>query len=453
MKFTFKTLGGSSFILDAEVDEPISSIKQMIAREQQYQPSTLKLIFNGNVLDDSTTFSKERIEESHFIVVVGKKLSSVGSSQISKGTKGRGIESTATSSTPSDSTPSSVKQQQVPDKEIGTSTGSQSNVDTIANSLQSPTPPSAISTAETTKTTTSTTVATGGTSETSTSVKSTPAGTTTSTTTGKNHGQTRAFGSLISQEEYDKAIQSFLEMGFDKDNIERCMRAAYYNPNRAYEFLLTGIPRQSQQLQQPSLVRDEGDGEDEDSGSFAVEENTQQNQSQQQQQQQEPLVSDTRTTQVQGNPTLREMLASYPQFEQIRAAIQQNPQLMHPILARIAQEYPQLMQLIQQNPQEFVQIVNQPLSQQQQQPQQPQQPQQQTQQQPPVGTIFVNQQEKEAIDRLVGMGFDRMEAAQAYFAMDKNEEAAANFLLESLEEDNVMDQRNNNNNNNNNKNK
>ena len=41
----------------------------------------------------------------------------------------------------------------------------------------------------------------------------------------------------------------------------------------------------------------------------------------------------------------------------------------------------------------------------------------------------------EAINRLVSLGFPKHKAAEAYFACDKNEEFAANFLFESGVED------------------
>ena len=54
---------------------------------------------------------------------------------------------------------------------------------------------------------------------------------------------------------------------------------------------------------------------------------------------------------------------------------------------------------------------------------------------PPPGSVMVSPEEMQAIDRLVQLGFSKSRAAEAYFACDKNEEMAANFLFEQGMED------------------
>ena len=53
----------------------------------------------------------------------------------------------------------------------------------------------------------------------------------------------------------------------------------------------------------------------------------------------------------------------------------------------------------------------------------------------PPGTIRVTQEEMEAITRLTALGFPKHRAAEAYFACDKNEELAANYLFDAGADD------------------
>lgn len=50
---------------------------------------------------------------------------------------------------------------------------------------------------------------------------------------------------------------------------------------------------------------------------------------------------------------------------------------------------------------------------------------------PRVARIELSEADAMAVGRLVAMGFDRDMVVQAYIACDRNEEAAANYLIEN----------------------
>jgi len=114
---------------------------------------------------------------------------------------------------------------------------------------------------------------------------------------------------------------------------------------------------------------------------------------------------------------LETILNQIPQFSQIRQTIQQRPELLAPIMEKIAESSPELYQIIQQYPQEFLRIMNNKTT-----TTNNNQNNEGTfsgNETTPPNTVLITKEEKEAIDRLVELGFDKMTAAQAYFAFEK----------------------------------
>ncbi|KAH1018331.1 hypothetical protein HUJ05_006120 [Dendroctonus ponderosae] len=132
-------------------------------------------------------------------------------------------------------------------------------------------------------------------------------------------------------------------------------------------------------------------------------------------------------------------LRTQSQFQQMRQVIQQNPQLLNAVLQQIGQTNPALLRLISENQESFVRMLNEPA------------PGAASSNSVPVGStqpaesvatpavgsggggggvgIQITPQDKDAIDRLKALGFPEQLVIQAYFACEKNENLAANFLL------------------------
>jgi len=56
-----------------------------------------------------------------------------------------------------------------------------------------------------------------------------------------------------------------------------------------------------------------------------------------------------------------EFLRQHPQFAMLRAMVQQNPQLLQPVLQQLAAANPQILQLINQHQDEFIRLLQEPV--------------------------------------------------------------------------------------------
>ncbi|KAJ1679018.1 UV excision repair protein rad23, partial [Spiromyces aspiralis] len=199
---------------------------------------------------------------------------------------------------------------------------------------------------------------------------------------------------FLTGDKYEIAISNLMEMGYSREMCVKAMRAGFNNPNQAAEYLLTGIPEGADMPHSSEGAGDEGI-------------------QQQQQQQQQASPGDG-----------LEILRGSEEFQNLRRMVQSNPQLLQDVLQQLEQSNPEVARRINENREEFLQMLLEgaEIEGEGDDAMQPQ-------------FIRITQEEKEAIDRLTELGFERDLVIQAYFACDKNEEMTANYLFNHGHED------------------
>ncbi|CAE6483389.1 unnamed protein product [Rhizoctonia solani] len=118
---------------------------------------------------------------------------------------------------------------------------------------------------------------------------------------------------------------------------------------------------------------------------------------------------------------LWESLKNDPIVKRFRELDSSNPELLKSLLQQLAQSRPEAGRLLATDPTRFKVLLcgERAVARAELEPQ----------------TICVTKEEKDALERLEGLGFKRQMVIQAYFACDRNEELAANYLIENCVED------------------
>ncbi|XP_006613197.1 UV excision repair protein RAD23 homolog B-like isoform X1 [Apis laboriosa] len=359
MIITLKNLQQQTFTVEIDPSQTVRDLKQKIETQKGFPAKYQKLIYAGKILTDDHPLAEYNIDEKKFIVVMVTKL------KTGNGHTTTDEEHTSADNKEESSTTSLVAQP----SSNPTVQGASSPGNIIQEQSEA------------------------------------------STTAGCVGGQ--AESALLMGEDYNTMVNNIVDMGYEREQVEQALRASFNNPDRAVEYLLTGIPAQlfedlpEDQLEAQEQLQDHG---------------------------QHPLA----------------FLRMQPQFQQMRQVIQQNPQLLNAVLQQIGQTNPALLQLISQNQEAFVRMLNEPVVETTGGTGGRTTPVSASTVTPAtapggisgglgagIGTgsdvetsvIQVTPQDKEAIERLKALGFPEHLVVQAYFACEKNENLAANFLL------------------------
>ncbi|XP_045923333.1 UV excision repair protein RAD23 homolog B isoform X2 [Micropterus dolomieu] len=381
MLITLKTLQQQTFKIDIDEEETVKTLKEKIEQEKgkdHFSVSELKLIYAGKILSDDTAIKEYKINEKNFVVVMVTKTKTASAAP----------QPSPTTSAPSTTAPAAP------------SASASSSENTTDRAPTDDKPEERRSS--------------------SVEIASTPVGSEASTNTSLID---EAVSTLVTGPSYDAMVNEMMLMGYEREQVVAALRASFNNPDRAVEYLLTGIPGRGDQghATGPDVVAPPVSGVPAaPTSSISI-----------------PANTSSSPSAGGGNPL--SFLRNQPQFQVMRQLIQQNAALLPALLQEIGRENPELLQEISSHQEQFIQMLNEP-----------------NPEAVPAGGgggvaggaggaggvageapggshmsyIQVTPQEKEAIERLKALGFPEGLVIQAYFACEKNENLAANFLLQ-----------------------
>ncbi|KAK3132139.1 hypothetical protein QOZ80_6AG0516470 [Eleusine coracana subsp. coracana] len=357
------------------------------------------LIYQGKILKDDTTLESNKVAENGFVVVMLSKAKA-STSGPSTAVKTPAPVASAQPATPA-----------APVASVARTAPSQAPVAASEPAPPSTQPPAA-------------------------AVTATPAATVAASSDADVYSQ--AASNLVSGNNLEQTVQQILDMGggtWDRDTVVRALRAAYNNPERAIDYLYSGIPETAEV---PPVARAPASGQQTNPQAAPP----------QAQPAAAPLVQPAAASAgpnanplnlfPQGVPSgganpaaatgagagALDALRQLPQFQALLALVQSNPQILQPMLQELGKQNPQVLRLIQENQAEFLRLVNESTE---------------------SGTggnilgqlaaampqaLTVTPEEREAIQRLEAMGFNRELVLEVFFACNKDEELAANYLLD-----------------------
>ncbi|XP_073109900.1 ubiquitin receptor RAD23c isoform X4 [Elaeis guineensis] len=321
MKVFVKTLKGTNFEIEVKPEDTVADVKRIIESTQGqsvYPSEQQMLIHQGKILKDDTTMNDNKVSENNFIIIMLSK------------TKGSTSGASTTTSAPANQAPPTNTVPPVP-------------------STPASAPPHAPATM----------LASVPTSAPTPTATAAPASAVTVSTEVDAYGQ--AASNLVAGGNLEQTIQQILDMGggtWERDTVVRALHAACNNPERAVEYLYSGI---LEHVEASPLAQAPASGQ---AASSPV---------QASQPVQSAVPSSGPNTNPldlfpQGLPNMGsnagggslDFLRNSPQFQAFKALVQANPQILRPMLQELGKQNPLVMRLIQEHQDEFLCLINEP---------------------------------------------------------------------------------------------
>ncbi|KAI0786716.1 hypothetical protein C8Q75DRAFT_771023 [Abortiporus biennis] len=385
MKITVKTLQQKVFHIEAEGSDTVADLKTKIQESQGHAVESQKIIYSGKILPDSKTVESCEIKEKDFLVLMVAKpkptpAASTSAPAVATPPVVPAAEPIAAPSVPAPSAPAAAPQPP--------------NAPILTPAQAVPVAPQA----------------------------------------ERPFGDTSSF---LSGDALQSTVQNMMEMGFEREQVMRAMRASFNNPDRAVEYLFNGIPAHLEQTAAapaaPRPVATQGSApapaaapaQAAQPAAAPAAGNAPQNLFQlaaQQQHHGPGAGAGGGAGPGAGAGIDLAALANDPQIEQLRQLMMSNPALIQPLIQQLAQANPQLAGLLAQHPEALLQILGGGLE--------GEDDGEGGQLPPGAAVVQVTEEEREAISRLEALGFSRQSAIEAFLACDKNEELAANYLFD-----------------------
>ncbi|TYJ30799.1 hypothetical protein E1A91_A06G154200v1 [Gossypium mustelinum] len=402
MKLTVKTLKGTHFQITVNPNDTVMAVKKNIEGIQgkdNYPCGQQLLIHNGKVLKDETTLADNKVSEDGFLVVMLSKsgeafIKSLDVFQRKREILTSSVESFMISSFsyfPSKSSGSAGASSAQP------ASSTPSTIAPVSNPTPTPEAPTQAP-------------ASMGTTSASDAATANP----------NTNTHSQAASNLVAGSTLEQTIQQLMDMGggnWDKESVTRALRAAYNNPERAVDYLYSGIPESAEVA--VSVAHFPTNQTTETGAAPIAPVSGAPNSS--------PLnmfPQETLSGAAAGGLESLDFLRNNQQFQVLRSMVQSNPQILQPMLQELGKQNPLLLRQIQEHHAEFLQLINEPLEGSEGDVFD------QAEQEMPHA-ISVTPAEQEAIQRLEEMGFERALVIEAFLACDRNEELAANYLLEN----------------------